>query len=74
MGPMATLVLREHIVTLGESSESFPEAKIEELTKRVSEEISDDSPGALREGDVERDPEAWRTLSKEEGVGVGSRE
>jgi hypothetical protein len=37
------LVLREHIVTLGESSESFAEAKIEELTKRVSEEISDDS-------------------------------
>jgi hypothetical protein len=45
MGPMATLVLREHIVTLGESSESFPEEKIEELAKRVSEEISD---GSLR--------------------------
>jgi len=43
MGPMATLVLDDHILALGESSESFPEAKIEELTKRISEEILDDS-------------------------------
>ena len=43
MGPMATLVLDDHILALGESSESFPEAKIEELTKLVSEEILDDS-------------------------------
>ena len=43
MGPMAPLVLGDHILALGESSESFPEAKIEELTKLVSEEILDDS-------------------------------
>ena len=42
MGPMAPLVLREHILTLGESSDSFPKARLEELAKQVSREILDD--------------------------------
>ena len=42
-GPMAPLVLREHILALGESSDSFPEARLAELVKRVSSEISNDS-------------------------------
>ena len=42
MGPMAPLVLRDHILALGESPDSFPEARLEELAKRVSLEISND--------------------------------
>jgi hypothetical protein len=42
MGPMASMVLRDHIRALGESFDSFPEAKLEQLSKRVSEEILDD--------------------------------
>ena len=42
MGPMAPLVLSDQIRALGESVDSFPEAKLEELTKRVSEEIFDE--------------------------------
>jgi len=43
MGPMAPLVLREHICALGGSSDSFPEAKLQELVKQVGKEILDDS-------------------------------
>jgi capsular exopolysaccharide synthesis family protein len=42
MGPMAPLVLSDQIRALGESFDSFPEAKLDELTKRVSEEIFDE--------------------------------
>ena len=42
MGPMAPLVLRDHILALGESSDSFPKARLEELAKQVSREILDD--------------------------------
>jgi polysaccharide biosynthesis transport protein len=42
MGPMAPLILREHILALGESSDSFPEARRAELIKRVSGEIAAD--------------------------------
>ena len=41
MGPMAPLVLRDQIESLGESRESFPEAKLDELIALVSREISD---------------------------------
>jgi hypothetical protein len=41
MGPMAPLVLRDQIESLGESRESFPEAKLDELIALVSGEISD---------------------------------
>ncbi|HZA53935.1 MAG TPA: polysaccharide biosynthesis tyrosine autokinase [Candidatus Udaeobacter sp.] len=43
MGPMATLVLREHILALGESPDAFPKAKQKELIKRVGREILTDS-------------------------------
>jgi capsular exopolysaccharide synthesis family protein len=39
MGPMASLVLNDHIRVLGESPESFPTARLDELVKRVSKEI-----------------------------------
>jgi hypothetical protein len=41
MGPMAPLVLRDQIESLGESRESFPEAKLDDLIASVSREISD---------------------------------
>jgi uncharacterized protein DUF4388 len=41
MGPMAPLVLRDQIESLGESRECFPEAKLDELIALVSREISD---------------------------------
>jgi hypothetical protein len=41
MGPMAPLVLRDQIESLGESRENFPEAKLDELIALVSREISD---------------------------------
>ena len=41
MGPMAPLVLRDQMESLGESRENFPEAKLDELIALVSHEISD---------------------------------
>ena len=45
MGPMAPLVLRDQIDSLGESQDSFPESKLDELIGLISKEISD---GKLR--------------------------
>jgi len=45
IGPMAALVLRDQIKSLGESLDSFPEAKLDELVTLVGREISD---GKLR--------------------------
>jgi type II secretory pathway predicted ATPase ExeA len=42
MGPMAKMVLRDQIKTLGESSERFPHAKVEMLLESVSSEILDE--------------------------------
>jgi type II secretory pathway predicted ATPase ExeA len=42
MGPMSRIVLRDQIKGLGESSESFPHAKVEMLLESVSREILDE--------------------------------
>ena len=42
MGPMAKIVLRDQIKTLGEASESFPHAKVEILLESVSGEVLDE--------------------------------
>jgi hypothetical protein len=42
MGPMAKIVLRDQIKTLGESSERFPHAKIDMLLESVAREILDE--------------------------------
>ncbi len=42
MGPMAKIVLRDQIRTLGESFERFPQAKVEMLLESVSREILDE--------------------------------
>jgi general secretion pathway protein A len=39
MGPMSTIVLRDQIKSLGESSERFPHAKVEALLESVAQEI-----------------------------------
>jgi hypothetical protein len=39
---MARIVLRDQIKTLGESSEKFPQAKVEMLLESVSREILDE--------------------------------
>jgi hypothetical protein len=46
MGPMAPLVLRDQIDSLGESQDNFPEAKLDDLIGLISKEISD---GKLRQ-------------------------
>jgi hypothetical protein len=45
IGPMAPLVLRDQIDSFGESQDSFPESKLDDLIGLVSREISD---GKLR--------------------------
>lgn len=45
MGPMAPLVVREKIGSLGESADSFPEYKIDGLVELIREEISDKRRG-----------------------------
>ena len=42
MGPMSKIVLRDQIKRLGESSERFPQAKVEMLLESVSREILDE--------------------------------
>lgn len=42
MGPMAKIVLRDQIKTLGESFERFPHAKVDMLLESVSREILDE--------------------------------
>ena len=42
IGPIATIVLREHVRALGDFSGSFPKAKLEELAKELGREISND--------------------------------
>lgn len=43
MGPMASLVVRDQIAALDESSEAFPKERLRELVDAVSKEVSDES-------------------------------
>ena len=43
MGPMAHIVLAEHVKLLGASSDRFPQEKIDRLVDSVSREIFDES-------------------------------
>ncbi len=43
MGPMAHIVLAEHVKLLGASSDRFPREKIDRLVDSVSREIFDES-------------------------------
>ncbi len=41
IGPMAVFIVKEHVSLLGESMEGFPKSRLNELVKRVSNEILD---------------------------------
>jgi hypothetical protein len=41
IGPMASMILRDHVKAMGESVEKFPKTRVAELLKIVSEEIPD---------------------------------
>jgi len=42
VGPMASMIVRDHVVALGESMERFPKTRLTELVKVLSEEIGDE--------------------------------
>ena len=41
IGPMASVIIRDHVKAIGESMEKFPQMRVTELLKIVSEEIPD---------------------------------
>ncbi len=43
MGPMASIVLKDRVASLGESLDRFPEEKLKGLIELVSDEILDPS-------------------------------
>ena len=42
LGPMASMVIRDHVASFGESMEKFPKARVPELLKIISQEILDE--------------------------------
>jgi chromosome segregation ATPase len=42
LGPMASMIVRDHVAALGESMEKFPTIRVGELLDTVSQEISDE--------------------------------
>lgn len=55
IGPMAPLVLRDQIDSLGELQDSFPESKLDELIGLVSREISDGKLRSKFEGSMHQE-------------------
>lgn len=43
MSPLASLIVREHVTTLGESIEQFPRTRLPELLENLAKEISDEN-------------------------------
>src|SRR5438309_6687069 len=39
MGPLAPMIVRDHVAALGESMEKFPESRVSELLEVLSKEI-----------------------------------
>ena len=46
LGPMASMVVRERVASLGESMGKFPKARVPELLETISQEIVDDTSKA----------------------------
>lgn len=42
-GPLASMIIHDHVTALGESIEKFPKARVTELVKILSEEITDEN-------------------------------
>jgi chromosome segregation ATPase len=47
IGPIASLIVRDHVRTLGESMENFPRARLTELLDNLSEQIFDERRKAV---------------------------
>lgn len=60
MGPMAKIVLRDQIKTLGESPETFPHAKLDMLVELVSREILDDRMRAQFRREMIQEIRTWQ--------------
>jgi hypothetical protein len=43
MKPIASLIVRNHIKSLGESIETFPQARLPELVSRLTQDVSDEN-------------------------------
>jgi hypothetical protein len=43
LGPMASVVVRDRVASLGESMEKFPKDRVPELLETISQEILDDN-------------------------------
>jgi hypothetical protein len=69
MGPIAPLLVREHIVALGRSPESFPESDLEHLVTQVAGEI----PGVSARRQFEKDMAKELRIFKEQGAGARSK-
>lgn len=42
LGPMAAMIVTDHVVALGESMEKFPQARVAEFLESLSQEIRDE--------------------------------
>jgi hypothetical protein len=42
LGPMAAVIVNDHVTSLGETVEKFPKARLTELLENISQEISDE--------------------------------
>jgi len=73
MGPMAPLILREHIVALGRSPDSFPESDIEDLISHVSGEIPRQSARRQFEKEMARELRTLKAGSGDQGTGSRKR-
>ena len=61
MGPMAKIVLRDQIKTLGESSERFPQAKVDMLLESVSaRDLRRRNAGAVPAADACTNPDCCK--------------
>ena len=62
IGPMAKLIIDDHIADLGESRDSFPQKKLAELIERVSREIFNDTMRARFLDKMEQAVSALQTI------------
>ncbi len=62
MGPMAKLIIDDQIADLGESRDSFPQRKLDELIERVSREIFNDTMRARFLDKMEQAVSALQTI------------
>ena len=70
IGPIAPIVLREHVRALGDFSGSFPKAKLEELAKELGREISNDDHRQRFEKELS---EAIQKLGSQANGGLSGR-